>query len=235
MPFLRSRVSKKSKPNSRKPRTADPEPSIPAAKRAMFRWVALLGSPLLQLLVLELALRLFGWGYPAHFFLPSNDKQVYAENEKFGWRFFPRRLSRSPDPIRLTQSKPADTFRIFVFGESAALGDPQPAYSFSRILRELLEARCPGIRFQIINTGVTAVNSHAILPIARDCVPFNGDIWIIYMGNNEVVGPFGAGSVFGAKTPPLWIIRAGLAIKRTRVGQALDWLWQSSPARSGAP
>ena len=66
-----------------------------------------------------------------------------------------------------------------------------------------MEERCSGTKFEVINTGMTAINSHAILAIARDCVPFNGDIWIIYMGNNEVIGPFGAGSVLGPKAPPL--------------------------------
>ena len=227
-------MSKKAKPES-KVRAVKGEQTVSASKRRMFRWLAALGLPLFLLLGLEVVLRVCGWGYPTHFFLRTGAGQVYAENEKFGWRFFPRRLARAPEPIRVSMAKPAGTFRIFVFGESAALGDPEPAYSFSRILRELLEARCPGTRFEIINTGMTAINSHAILPIARDCVPFDGDVWIVYMGNNEVVGPFGAGSVFGAKSPPLGIVRANLALKRTRIGQALDWLRKRAPAHPGQP
>ena len=46
---------------------------------------------------------------------------------------------------------------------------------------------------------MTAINSHAILPIARECARRDGDLWIIYMGNNEMVGPFGAGTVFGSR------------------------------------
>jgi tetratricopeptide (TPR) repeat protein len=42
------------------------------------------------------------------------------------------------------------------------------------------------------------------------------------MGNNEVVGPFGAGTIFGRKTPPLPFIRASLALKATRLGQLFD-------------
>ena len=38
---------------------------------------------------------------------------------------------------------------------------------------------------------------------------------MIYMGNNEVVGPFGIGTVFGSQTTPLPLIRAGLAFKAT--------------------
>jgi tetratricopeptide (TPR) repeat protein len=41
------------------------------------------------------------------------------------------------------------------------------------------------------------------------------------MGNNEMVGPFGAATVFGAKAPPLAMIRLNLAIQKTRLGQLL--------------
>ena len=39
------------------------------------------------------------------------------------------------------------------------------------------------------------------------------------MGNNEMVGPFGAVTVFGAKAPPRWMVRLGLSLQTTRVGQ----------------
>jgi tetratricopeptide (TPR) repeat protein len=230
-------VSRKQKPSKGTEPRAASIPVVSKPKRRLFRWTAAVVLPLLFLLGVELVLRLIGSGYPTHFFVPagSGSPGIFEENQKFGWRFFPRRLARAPDPLRLWEAKPANTRRIFIFGESAALGDPEPAYGFSRILRELLEARCPGTRFEVINTGMTAIDSHAILPIARDCVRFQGDIWILYMGNNEVVGPFGAGSVFGAKSPPLLVVRASLALRRTALGQLLDTLWQSSPARSGAP
>jgi tetratricopeptide (TPR) repeat protein len=213
-------------------------PSAPAAltpsKRKLFRWVAALGLPLLFLFLLEIALRLCGFGYPTAFFVPAQTGPpgTFAENPKFGWRFFPRRLARAPDSIRLSRTKAPGTYRIFVFGESAALGDPEQAYGFSRILEELLQARFPGTRFEVINVAMTAISSHVILRIARDCVPFQGDLWIFYMGNNEVVGPFGAGSVFGAKVPPRLLIKASLALKSTRLGQLVDLWAQKVSARS---
>lgn len=208
--------------------------TLSVRRRRIFRWVAGFVLPVLLLLGIELGLRLVGWGYPTHFFVraATGPPGTFVENQRFGYRFFPHRLARAPDPIRLSIAKPPGTCRVFVFGESAALGDPVPAYGFSRILRELLEGRRPGTKFEVINTGMTAINSHAILPITRDCVPFQGDIWILYMGNNEVVGPFGAASVFGLKSPPMALIQAGLAIKRTRLGQLLDSLWQHAPGHS---
>jgi tetratricopeptide (TPR) repeat protein len=214
--------------------TLPPTEVLAPGKKKLFRWVAALGLPLLFLILLEISLRLCGFGYPTSFFVPAQagPPGTFAENPKFGWRFFPRRLARAPDPIRLSRSKPPGTCRIFVFGESAALGDPEQAYGFSRILLELLQARFPGTRFEVINVAMTAISSHVILRIAQDCVPFQGDIWIFYMGNNEVVGPFGAGSVFGAKVPPRFLIKTGLAIKRTRLGQLIDRWVQNVSAGS---
>src|SRR2546422_2785046 len=71
---------------------------------------------------------------------------------------------------------------------------------------------------------MTGINSHTILPIARDCARAAGDIWVLYMGNNEVVGPFGAGTVFGPQAPGLAFIRATIALKRSRVVQLFDEL-----------
>ncbi len=42
------------------------------------------------------------------------------------------------------------------------------------------------------------------------------------MGNNEMIGPFGAISVFGSQAPPLWYVRLSLAMQRTRVGQLVE-------------
>jgi hypothetical protein len=92
------------------------------------------------------------------------------------------------------------------------------------MLEALLSQRFPNRHFEIVNAAMTAINSHAILPIARECARQNGDIWVIYMGNNEVVGPFGAGTVFGPRVASLGLIRCSLALKATRTGQLLDRL-----------
>ena len=130
--------------------------------------------------------------------------------------------------------KPSGTFRLFLFGESAALGDPRPAYGVGRYLETLLRERVPGVDFEVVTTAMTAINSHAILPIARECARYDGDLWLIYMGNNEMVGPFGPNTVFGAKGLPVLAVRASLALKRTRTGQLFAALARKAAER-GAP
>ena len=198
-------------------------PTPAQSKSRWFRFVALL-SPVLILGSIELALRLTGYGYPTAFFLKArlNGQPVLVQNPKFGWRFFPPSLARSPQPLCVEAHKPPGTLRIFVFGESAAMGDPEPAYGFARQLERMLQARHPEKRVEVLNVAMTAINSHVMREIARDCAPLEGDCWIVYAGNNEVVGPFGAGTVFGRQSPSLAAVRANLALKSSRLGQLLS-------------
>jgi tetratricopeptide (TPR) repeat protein len=54
------------------------------------------------------------------------------------------------------------------------------------------------------------------------------------MGNNEVVGPYGAGTVFGPQVPALAMIRGALAMKTLKTGQWLDHVWRSFQRGSDA-
>jgi len=196
---------------------------ITVHRKWLFRLIALVIVPLLALGGLEAALRLAGYGYRTSFFekIRIGRQGFLANNENFGLRFFPPRLVRWSVPIMLAERKPPGSYRIFILGESAAEGDPQPVFGPVRYLEILLRERFPGEKFEIVNLGVTAINSHVIVPIARECARYQGDLWIIYMGNNEMVGPFGAASVFGAQAPPLGFVRLSLAIQQTRVGQLM--------------
>ena len=189
-------------------------------RKWLFRVVAML-LPVLVLALLEVGLRIFDYGYSTSFFKRVEDRgrEYFINNDTFSLRFFPPELARWPETLKIPANKPADTTRIFVFGESAAMGDPQPAYGASRYLEVLLRERFPERKFEVINVSITAINSHVILPIARECAKHDGDLWIVYMGNNEMVGPFGAATVFGSRAPPLAMVRLNLAIQQARVGQ----------------
>ncbi|SPE60863.1 conserved hypothetical protein [Verrucomicrobia bacterium] len=190
--------------------------------------------PLFVLGLLEFGLRVAGYGYRTAFFLRVNDngREMLTANPKFGWRFFPAAVARAPRPLYLAARKPPDTVRIFVFGESAAMGDPEPAYGFARQLERVLQARHPEQKVEVVNAAMTAINSHVIREIAADCKRRQGDFWLVFAGNNEVIGPFGAGTVFGRPAPSLAAVRLILALKRTRLGQLLEQLTRraSEPA-----
>lgn len=202
-------------------------------KRIAFRTLAAV-SPLLVLLGLELTLRLLGLGHPTRFFLPATvgGQKVLIENSRFAWQFLPSAIARSPTPTVIATPKPPGTIRILLFGESAALGDPRPAYGFGRYLEVLLNGRFPDQRFEVVCAAMTAVNSHAVRLLARECVRLEGDLWIVYLGNNEMEGPYGVANPFGLRAPPVEVVRTMLALKRTYVGQfVVSWLDRRRPAR----
>jgi hypothetical protein len=188
---------------------------------------------LLSLLAAEGVLLLSGFGHPASFFIDEADG-TSRSNHYFGRLFYPPELVRGAYPSRFATRKPPGTKRIFVLGESAAAGYPDPAFSFTRVLESILRTACPETSWEIINTGVTAMNSHAIRLIAEQSARYEPDAALIYMGNNEVVGPYGPGSLLGGSAVPLPVIRAVTWLRSTRTGQALqafaDWI-----LRSGRP
>lgn len=176
-------------------------------------------SPVALFVLLELLLRGAGAGFPSAYFVQVPGRDVRVPNARFGERFFPKELARVPAPHLLTHPKPSGTYRIFVLGESAAMGVPEPGFSFGRILEILLTERYPGVRFEVVNTAMTAINSHAILPIARECAAYAPDLFVVYMGNNEVVGPYGPGTVFTPAMTWLPLIRLNVWQRSTRTGQ----------------
>lgn len=191
-----------------------------------FRLLAVLVLPALLTALLECVLRIAGFGYPTGAIIKRDigGKEVYCHNNKFGWRFFPRTAARTFDGFVFDAEKPPHTYRIFILGESAAMGMPAPAYNFGRILEAMLHDKYPGLTFEVHTAAMVAINSHAIREIAADCAEHDSDLFILYMGNNEVVGPFGPGTVFAPLSPSLTMIRANLAAKSTRTGQLIEQL-----------
>ena len=205
-----------------------PPPAISPKRKWLFRLLAIVVPSLILLGGVELLLRVLGFGFDPHFFKRETigGKEYYVANDDFGRRFFPRSLARIPEPVLMPVKKTPGVFRIFIFGESAALGDPRPNFGAGCYLQVLLTERFPRTKFEVVNTSMTAINSNVILPISRECARHDGDLWLIYMGNNEMVGPFGAATVFGARAPPLWLIRAQTQLRRLRLGQLLYTLGQ---------
>jgi hypothetical protein len=53
---------------------------------------------------------------------------------------------------------------------------------------------------------------------------YEPDLFVVYAGNNEVVGPFGPGCAYLSQMPPLWLIRASVFVRATRTGQLVGAL-----------
>ncbi len=182
--------------------------------------------PALLVIVVEAGLRLFGVGYDPSLTAPCTvqGKPAACYNLFFPAPFFPPGMIKTPQAYAIPVVKPPQTFRIVVLGESAAMGDPDPAYGFSRYLEVMLRERFPAANFEIINTGSVAINSHVSLLIAKDLARRQPDFVISYSGNNEVVGPYGPGTALTGSAMSLPVIRASIFVRSTRIGQLLTKL-----------
>jgi tetratricopeptide (TPR) repeat protein len=189
----------------------------------LFRLAALILAPVGFVLLVEVGLRAGGYGFSPAATVASEVKGVACrgDNVKFSWRFFPRNIAPEFDPFIFPTVKPPNTYRIFVVGGSAAQGTPDCAYGFARILKVLLDRAHPGTNFEVVTAAMPAINSHVVVEIVRDLARYQPDVFVVYMGNNEVVGPYGPGTVFSPLLSHLPLIRAGIRLKATRTGQLL--------------
>ena len=195
----------------------------PRCRKWLLRLALAVVPTLLLLGGTELVLRLAGYGFDPHFFVRAENGGLRA-NEKFAWRFMPRTLARAPSPERIAVPKPVGTSRVFLLGSSAAMGYPNPAFGVGRMLEVMLGATHPGQRFEVINTAMTAINSHVVAEIADECSGYEPDVFVVFTGNNEVVGPYGPGTVLSDVRSNRLVIRAGMALSASRLGQWLGSL-----------
>src|SRR5437016_4153782 len=113
------------------------------------RILLLTTAPALSLTVGELILRGLGYGYPTTFFIQAPDGQHYRSNRQFGWQYFARESAIIPHPVIFPVTKKTGTVRIFVLGESAAAGTPDPSFGFARILELMLREQHPETNFEV--------------------------------------------------------------------------------------
>ncbi|MFZ5494648.1 MAG: hypothetical protein ACOZE5_04845 [Verrucomicrobiota bacterium] len=192
------------------------------ARRRLLLVLFTLALAALLLAGLESGLRLAGFGHSPHFFRKAQTaggETVWRENRDFTAPFFGEALVRRPQPVRLPLQKAPGTARLFLLGSSAAMGDPEPAFSLARVLGVQLRHAYPSVRFEIVNAAVTAINSHLVRGIAEDCARLEPDLFIVYEGHNEVIGPFGPAGVFAPFLRREAAVRALAWLQGTRTAQ----------------
>ena len=211
-------------------------PAMSPKKRWAFRLVAVFAIPALLFTATEGALRLAGIGHSTDFFIPDSPDGFYRTNPRFTDSFLPAHFDLKPLNFRLAKKKPPGTLRVFVLGESAVFGTPEPAFGFVAQLRAQLRSANPGKPIEVYNLGITAINSHVVYRMARELRSFAPDLVVVYLGNNEVIGPFGPGSTASKTIPSTARVRTSVALRSLRLGQLLARLSATvSPARNEAP
>jgi len=169
--------------------------SAHSPKRIGFTVILIL-IPVIVLVLIEAVMRLAGVGGNRNeLFIPvAGIEGKMAVNPAYGARYFNGFVpSVAFNPFN--EVKSPDTIRIVVLGGSSAAGFPyQFYYGFPESTRRTLTARMPGHRIEVINLGMTAVNSWTIWDMRKAVADIEPDAVLIYAGHNEYYGAFGAGS-----------------------------------------
>ena len=213
-------------------------PAPPLRRKLLYAAVLTVLGTALLFTVVELSLRLAGYGFSPHFARSvtlSAGEKIWRDNRWCTAPFFSPALVRRPLPFRLPAGKPPGTYRIFILGSSAAMGDPEPSFSFARMLEFMLRNAYPQLRFEVVNAAITAINSHVDRLIAEDCARLSPDLFIVYEGQNEVIGPFGPSGVFTPFLRSEPAIRAAVALQSTRTAQLAGAVRRALAGEHGAP
>ncbi len=203
------------------PKKTEPPPRGPGSPALGRRLLLAVLAPVVFLCAFEGALRLAGYGKPTEFFIPDDTPGFERTNPNFTAPFIPPSFGIQPLNFRIRRHKAPNTLRVFVLGESAAQGMPEPDFGFAAQLRAQLRAQYPRREVELFNLGITAIDSHVVRRAVRQAIDLAPDLLVIYMGNNEVVGPYGPGCAYLSTTPPLGVIRASAWVRGTRTGQLL--------------
>lgn len=167
--------------------------------RASRIFFALALIAMLALAAGEAALRFVGWGGDPQWIyeagrLRSGETLCIVQPD--ATRHLPAgQISSSGVPTAQTSfvmPKPADTVRIFLLGESAAKGDPQPRnLAVSSFLQAMLSDALQGKKIEVINLGTQGISSAPMISQVREAARYAPDLFIFYTGNNEFFGARG--------------------------------------------
>jgi len=180
--------------------------------------------PFILLAILELSLRLFSYGDDLSLFVSNSDPGYYEINRHVGERFFSKFEQTVPTPLLqyFLKEKPGNGFRIFVLGESSAQGFPYDAnLAFTRILQRRLQDIFPDRTIEVVNLGMTAINSYALLDFADEILRQKPNAILIYTGHNEYYGALGVASMENGSIP-VWAKKLRLRLIHLRTYQLLE-------------
>ena len=166
-------------------------------KRIAFATIAL-SLPFVLLAILELSLRIadYGGSTPLFYAPEAFGGRFLAPGESVARRFFPtEQFPPTPPNDLFLADKPEHGIRIFALGESSTAGFPYPPNAmFSRFVADALTDVLPRDTVEVVNLGIAATNSYALVEFANEIIEQKPDAILIYSGHNEYYGALGVGS-----------------------------------------
>jgi len=170
--------------------------SLSGKRKAQIFKVIAIGLPFLLIILLEISLRVFGYGTDLRLFKLDNTEKFCFLNPEIGKKYFTNTINFTNGNMDFFPVKKSSaTFRIFVLGSSTSLGFPYMYNgAFPRMLKYRLQRLYPEKNIEIINLSLTAINSFAVRDMAKDVVNYQPDAVLIYTGQNEYHGTLGVAS-----------------------------------------
>ena len=191
-------------------------------------YAVLISLPIIFLIILEVSLRIINYGDNLDQWANAGEGK-YELNSNIGKKYFTAGdFSPETSEDCFDIDKKLNSFRVFVLGESSAEGFPySPMGSFSRYIRKRLELVYPKTPIEVINLGMTAINSYTILDLLPGIIDQKPDLILIYTGHNEYYGAMGVGSVQSFGSSPS-IIKLTLYLNQFKTTQfvrnSIHWI-----------
>lgn len=181
-------------------------------------------APVVFFGALEVLLWVFGFFPPLRLLevREHDGRRYFTTNPAYGRLFLQRADVPAPPSVWTPVDKPSGVRRVVMLGESAAAGYPMTDHHLGRLVQARWTARFPHVPVEVINLSMVAVNSHALREFAREALALDPDMFVLYAGHNEAIGPFGPAAKFGPSLSSPTMARLALAVRRTRVGRAVE-------------
>lgn len=190
--------------------------------------------PIVAIVLMEVGLRTFGVAdQQTQVFVTADAAGDFlALNPDYVSRYFNGFVPGVPFTPFQARKGPS-TFRVFVLGGSTTAGFPYRFYhGFPGRLAGELEAARFGQRVEVVNLGLSAVNSYTVLDLARAALDYEPDALVIYTGHNEYYGAFGTGSNEAGIGGVPWLKHLVIRLRRTVLFTVVESLFRD-PATPG--
>ncbi len=166
-------------------------------KKTIF-YIITISIPVLFFVGLEMILRSSDYMGNLDLFIDVDvyEREYRVPNPNFAARyFFYTKTVPTPSTDGFLKEKPQNAFRVFSMGGSSAAGYP---YGFnglySRVVRDVLEEALPHKEVEVVNVGISAINTYTLYDQVDEIIEEQPDAILIYAGHNEFYGALGVGS-----------------------------------------
>ncbi len=181
--------------------------------------------PFIFFILLELFLRIINYGHSYNIFIPESKShpERLVLNPGIAQKYFSN-LTHFPTPNSgsFEKDKKDNSFRVFVLGESTVQGYPfVPNASFPSDLQRRLELLYPSTNIEVVNCGISAIDSYTVRDFAKAIIKESPDLVLIYTGHNEYYGALGVASSFSGGKSRL-LVNSFIWLQKFRTFQLIN-------------